>query len=396
MGVTTKVGRLTHGFTLVELMIVMSILVILAGLTVAALRGAVNEARAARTRAIIKKLDQLISERWEEYRTRAVPVRLPAGTHGLVAGRVRLYALRELMRMEMPDRITDVTDGPVVLAVTNIPSLTQSYRRLVNRATNNAPANWTRQFQGSECLYMIVATMKDGDKSALDYFTSDEVGDVDGDGMKEILDGWGQPIEFLRWAPGYCELPGPNGVWGQVGDDDASGTAEDIFEAGYTGSDDIVPLTLQTRIGSKNPNNPDQPFAPDPYDPLRIDQRICRHALASYPPNSMTPVIAATVGDIDPSNDTYALWPLIFSAGPDKSYDVATIMDENGNASTPFRYSQTANYPTANTRPPNDPYFIPPAAWGTQVPFGTVGDIDGDGNARGWADNITNHYTETP
>ena len=32
-------------------------------------------------------------------------------------------------------------------------------------------------------------------------------GDTDEDGMKEILDAWGEPIVFLRWAPGYVTNP---------------------------------------------------------------------------------------------------------------------------------------------------------------------------------------------
>ena len=31
---------------------------------------------------------------------------------------------------------------------------------------------------------------------------SDRVGDLDSDGAREFLDGWGRPIEFMRWAPG--------------------------------------------------------------------------------------------------------------------------------------------------------------------------------------------------
>jgi hypothetical protein len=34
-------------------------------------------------------------------------------------------------------------------------------------------------------------------------FSQSEIGDVDGDGMPEFLDGWGRPIMFLRCAPGF-------------------------------------------------------------------------------------------------------------------------------------------------------------------------------------------------
>ena len=50
---------------------------------------------------------------------------------------------------------------------------------------------------------MILASIRDGDITGLDFFTEGEIGDVDNDGMPEILDPWGVPIYFLRWAPGF-------------------------------------------------------------------------------------------------------------------------------------------------------------------------------------------------
>ena len=34
-------------------------------------------------------------------------------------------------------------------------------------------------------------------------FGESTIGDTDGDGAKEFLDGWERPINFLRWAPGF-------------------------------------------------------------------------------------------------------------------------------------------------------------------------------------------------
>ncbi len=366
----------------------MLILSILAGLVLAGLSGAVNDARATRTKTVINKIDALIQDRWEAYRTRAVPLRIPPTTHpqhSMWAARVRLYTLRELMRMELPDRVTDVldlTNSPPTIQSTAITglsrsSLQQSYYRLALRnAANGVPANltnWSTTHQGSECLYLILATMKDGDKSALEFFSTDEIGDVDGDGMKEILDGWGQPIEFLRWAPGYSQHRGSDGEWGVSGtDDDGNGITDDIFEAGWNlppqPSDDVAasPVTPQTRIGLKHPTRTDIPFAPDPYDPVRVDPRVCQF-LMSGPFFSLPGTPANTATD----DNTFALMPLIFSAGLDKSYDV------NIEGGLVYR----------SLDPPNDPYYTS----GTGSQAGTVGDMDGDGNPRGWADNITNH-----
>ena len=56
--------------------------------------------------------------------------------------------------------------------------------------------------QGAECLYMVI-TLATGDGEARSQFGESNIGDTDGDGALEFLDGWGQPIKFLRWAPGF-------------------------------------------------------------------------------------------------------------------------------------------------------------------------------------------------
>ena len=56
--------------------------------------------------------------------------------------------------------------------------------------------------QGAECLYMVIM-MACGDGEARTLFGESSIGDTDGDGAPEFLDGWGHPINFLRWAPGF-------------------------------------------------------------------------------------------------------------------------------------------------------------------------------------------------
>ena len=248
-----------RGVTLVELLFVMAIIGILVAMSMGAYSATVAQAKVHRTQAIVAKLDQLVSAKWEEYRTRAVPLKVPMGTNPDVAARARLYALRELMRCEFPDRKSDVLNNGAMIAP---PSLQKNYRR-------RAVTGWTEKHEGAECLYLIVAAMRDGDDAALGWFSPSEIGDTDGDGMNEILDGFGQPVEFLRWAPGY------------------------VMEDG--------PVTFQTR---------DSVNAPDEFDPLKRDQRW---------------------SDSDTTFAPYSLRPLIFSAGPDKEYAINVDPLPSGN-----------------------------------------------------------------
>ena len=96
---------------------------------------------------------------------------MPVKTYNMApefAARARLNALRELMRMELPDRITDVTDDPAVL--TGIPATTLAYRRRVAQV-----GSWSPQQQQAECLYMIIASLQDGTRNGLDFFRDNEI-----------------------------------------------------------------------------------------------------------------------------------------------------------------------------------------------------------------------------
>ena len=218
-GDRTACGSSAAGaFTLIELLVVIMIMGILASIATVAVMDAQQEARRARTRVQIQKIHELLMLRWESYRTRPVPVRTSRVAPELAA-RVRLNAVRELMRMEMPDRITDVLfsgeqqanytldfsvfavqpQSPNVSpgSLINYPSQFLAYRRRIATA-----GQWTPQHQQAECLYMILASIQDGTSNGLEHFRDNELGDTDGDGMPEILDGWNRPIRFLRGRRG--------------------------------------------------------------------------------------------------------------------------------------------------------------------------------------------------
>jgi hypothetical protein len=75
-------------------------------------------------------------------------------------------------------------------------------RRYYQVAATAADRDQLLANQSAECLYMIV-TVACGDGEARTLFHENDIGDTDGDGAREFLDGWGKPIGFLRWAPGF-------------------------------------------------------------------------------------------------------------------------------------------------------------------------------------------------
>ena len=97
-----------RAFTLVELLIVIIILAILGSIIMFAMFSSQEAARAAKTRNMIAKLNALIMPKYESYMTRRVPVRASGARTNMAY--VRLHALRDLMRFEMPERWTDLED----------------------------------------------------------------------------------------------------------------------------------------------------------------------------------------------------------------------------------------------------------------------------------------------
>ena len=71
---------LALGFTLVELLVTITIIGMLAGMMLGALQMARNSAREAATKATIAKLNSIIMQRYESYMTRRVPIQIPPAT----------------------------------------------------------------------------------------------------------------------------------------------------------------------------------------------------------------------------------------------------------------------------------------------------------------------------
>jgi hypothetical protein len=201
--------------TLIELLIVVVVITIMAGAVLGGLQKATQMAREARTKATIAKIDHFIGLKIESYKSRRValntqpctaqsgqgtPVYLANG--GTATAYVRLCAVRDLMRMEMPERVEDVTTPPLPITVTSggqnltmyvpEPSLHKLYA-LKGLSTTSTPIPMAK------VLYLTVMT---GNAEAREQFSQNEIGVDITDHMSYFIDGWGSPIVWLRWAPG--------------------------------------------------------------------------------------------------------------------------------------------------------------------------------------------------
>ena len=199
-GLAPRAPRRPSAFTLVELMVVMAIMTVLSAMIAVAVTGAQESAKVSHTRAVIVRIHTLLMDRYESYRSRRLPIQIQPGSTPAQAAQLRCNAIRELMRMELPDRWTDITDAPVTTGLPRT-AASVSYQAALSNAGITTSSDTT--YQGADCLYLIV-TMGLEENDVLENFAQGDIGtDPKNPKMQCFLDTWGNPIQFLRWAPGF-------------------------------------------------------------------------------------------------------------------------------------------------------------------------------------------------
>ena len=245
----TKSSTARTGFTLVELLVVITIIGLMSGMFLVAFQGAAMESRVVKTRSTIQKISDVLTARMEEYVAYPIALRTPVGslvpsavdsgsldeTVMTLRERARLLLLRDIIRMEMPDHPDDLkyttfwqtqigsnlatylssnlprtiatgliskTNGAQFYAKNALPGRARSLMSALT--VNGAPRpNWDETNANAELLYLIVADSELEGSSAIELFGAAEIADKDGDGLNEFIDAFGQPIRWIRWPAWY-------------------------------------------------------------------------------------------------------------------------------------------------------------------------------------------------
>ena len=340
-----------QAFTLVELLVVGAIIVILVTLTLIVMGRVEVSAKITKTRTTIQKLDAAMQQIFEAYENELAVVesqvaqkyRDNSDISDDTKQKIAAHFVRDLMRMEIPQNWAEVYDssetpddgiypklGPIKINLDGMPDLSveesplldyywQAYKAATKRATGREPNR-------AALLFLIIQNLN---PEALESFHASEVADTDGDGLLEFIDAWGNPIQFLRWAPAFP----------------SSDVQQDVLKiAGYVPKVNMENNKTWWMEGGGN-DLPDAMVraSANHVDPL--DKRI----------NNVHDAVG------------WFLYPLIYSAGPDGKYD---ILDANPVS------------PTVGVEGILDPFAFP---------YGIPGDDNDNDGILNHFDNIHNH-----
>lgn len=191
--------RRRFAFTLVELLLVIAIIGVLSALGLSIMDSAERDALESRTQAGIERISGVLNRKLEDFRYRILPVRMPPGEEPVVVRTLHTQAMAELLRAEFPFLLVQV--NPANFPQNNSAPLNSLTPPLL---PPNIMARYAQRVMGAsddnqdaELLYAILSLNFDEFGQPLSAVLRErEIGDTDGDGVLEVLDAFGDPLEY--------------------------------------------------------------------------------------------------------------------------------------------------------------------------------------------------------
>jgi prepilin-type N-terminal cleavage/methylation domain-containing protein len=205
----TRAGR--RGFTLIELLVVLAIIAILVGLVSAAVMGLIGAQSRKNTESLLGKLHDGVQQQWSEasktFRDPRTSPPLPQYVLTTLAGgdtsRAQVIWMKLLLRREFPMNYAEILDPAG--GDPNLQPYLKPVYSYVAAIQNRDPTKTNSGGVFTESAACLLIALQNHPHANMKFNAEEALGasaikDTDGDGIPEIVDGWGKPISFYRWT----------------------------------------------------------------------------------------------------------------------------------------------------------------------------------------------------
>lgn len=200
-------------FSLIELLVVITIIVMLIAMMGVAMNSARASGKRQQTRSAIAAIDAILQRHFASCESTPLSLALPGNATTDAENAAKLVdiglSIRQKITADMPDSWAEVRQLKLLTSNSTLISARQRGYIATLDAVNPSDTNGA-----AECLFMIVMQGGLADCLTCSSLSAVRVGDTDvnssgvavPDGAFEFLDAWGKPIQYVLW-PGAFQLP---------------------------------------------------------------------------------------------------------------------------------------------------------------------------------------------
>lgn len=208
--------RTRAGFTLTELLVVISLIALLSALGAAAYFNTIGSQSRKNSEATMNKFASILRQQYTRVIDNAKQ-ETPSSALVAFAGdtdRARVILIKMRLKQQFPMTFAEA------IQTQQLGSYTMPPEPAYVRALQNCNTSKTRpETQAAACLLMaLTATDKRSAGNKADELGNLDTKDTDGDGMKELVDGYGNPLAFYRWPYGAVVVAQPPAAGGKYVD----------------------------------------------------------------------------------------------------------------------------------------------------------------------------------
>jgi prepilin-type N-terminal cleavage/methylation domain-containing protein len=202
------------GFTLIELLVVVTIIIVLTGLITAGVFRYLDTQMWANTQYKIGAIQQVLNAQWKKVIEDADKETPPSSVLTFASsdkGRAKVIWRKVRLAEAFPMSAAEISSSdlynvnlPSIGAL--VPSDRRKYLASYQKELSSATISGNLFLQSSSCLYLALRRARTGTEVDIEKLARD----TNGDGVKELVDDWGNPIAFYRFPWNNTKLQQAN------------------------------------------------------------------------------------------------------------------------------------------------------------------------------------------